>query len=370
MALAVHFTPAGRYTTTTVETVRFERPPRVSFRLLRGPVPHVTDTYGLGRAAGGTAFVDTGELGIDLWRLGEWWGARRRALGTRRGRVVGLDHGGGRTPRATPLTRPGGHRAGPAAPAPVRRDRCSIAGASSAACRRHDDARHSGRRGEPSALAARPARPRLAHPRALPAPRPGVGPRSQGTHAVPQDAETCQRLRPDAGTGFLLVRRDVGSRRSIRRHGRTSMVRKGSPVRVRQRALRSPPQTVGFVVQEPLGSGPRGPPWKRLEAVARERGCARRVPAMRPPHPIAAQACSGDRRTRPRAGCRARHRESRGACVRARALRRFARGGRDGGRPRAARYGGSRRRGGPGRHRSRGRACRGTRRCAQAHRCP
>ena len=76
MALAAHFTPAGRFTTTTVETVRFERPHRVSFRLLRGPVPHVTETYELGRAAGGTAFVYTGELGTDLWRLGEWWGAR------------------------------------------------------------------------------------------------------------------------------------------------------------------------------------------------------------------------------------------------------------------------------------------------------
>ena len=76
MALAAHFTPAGRFTTTTVETVRFERPHRVSFRLLRGPVPHVNETYELSRAAGGTAFVYTGELGTDLWRLGEWWGAR------------------------------------------------------------------------------------------------------------------------------------------------------------------------------------------------------------------------------------------------------------------------------------------------------
>ena len=76
MALAAHFTSAGRFTTTTVETVRFERPHRVSFRLLRGPVPHVIETYELGPAAGGTEFVYTGELGTDLWRLGEWWGAR------------------------------------------------------------------------------------------------------------------------------------------------------------------------------------------------------------------------------------------------------------------------------------------------------
>ncbi len=76
MALAAHFTPAGQFTTTTVETVRFERPHRVSFRLLRGPVPHVSETYELRPAAGGTEFVYAGELGTDLWRLGEWWGAR------------------------------------------------------------------------------------------------------------------------------------------------------------------------------------------------------------------------------------------------------------------------------------------------------
>lgn len=76
MALAAHFTTTGRFTTTTVETVRFERPHRVSFRLLRGPVPHVTETYELREATEGTAFVYAGELGTDLWRLGEWWGAR------------------------------------------------------------------------------------------------------------------------------------------------------------------------------------------------------------------------------------------------------------------------------------------------------
>ena len=47
MALAAHLTTTGRLTTTTVETVRFERPHRITFRLLRGPVPHVTETYTL-----------------------------------------------------------------------------------------------------------------------------------------------------------------------------------------------------------------------------------------------------------------------------------------------------------------------------------
>lgn len=44
MVLAAHFTTVGRLTTTTVETVRFERPDRVTFRLVRGPVPYVEIT--------------------------------------------------------------------------------------------------------------------------------------------------------------------------------------------------------------------------------------------------------------------------------------------------------------------------------------
>lgn len=76
MVLAAHFTTAGRLRTTTVETVRFERPERVSFRLARGPVPHVTETYELRRTDAGTDFVYSGELGADLWRLGEWWADR------------------------------------------------------------------------------------------------------------------------------------------------------------------------------------------------------------------------------------------------------------------------------------------------------
>jgi hypothetical protein len=76
MVLAEHITRTGRLTTATLETVRFERPHRVSFRLVRGPVPHVTETYELRVAHEGTAFVYTGELGTDLWRLGQWWADR------------------------------------------------------------------------------------------------------------------------------------------------------------------------------------------------------------------------------------------------------------------------------------------------------
>ena len=74
MALAAHMTTTGRLTTTTVETVRFERPRRISFRLLRGPVPHVVETYELSPVSAGTTFIYSGELGTDLWGLGSWWG--------------------------------------------------------------------------------------------------------------------------------------------------------------------------------------------------------------------------------------------------------------------------------------------------------
>ena len=76
MVLAADTTPTGPLTVTTVETVRFERPHRISFRLVRGPVPHVAETFELRPTAAGTAFTYTGELGTDLWGFGAWWGHR------------------------------------------------------------------------------------------------------------------------------------------------------------------------------------------------------------------------------------------------------------------------------------------------------
>lgn len=75
MVLAAHFTPLGaRLTVTTVETIRFERPACIAFRLVRGPVPHLTETFELRRTDDGTEIEYRGELGTDLWRLGSWWG--------------------------------------------------------------------------------------------------------------------------------------------------------------------------------------------------------------------------------------------------------------------------------------------------------
>ena len=75
MVLAAHHTPVGfGLTATTVETVRFDPPGRIEFRLVRGPVPHVAETFELSERDGETVLVYTGELGTDLWALGESWG--------------------------------------------------------------------------------------------------------------------------------------------------------------------------------------------------------------------------------------------------------------------------------------------------------
>jgi hypothetical protein len=78
MVLAAHFTPLGGrlgLVAQTVETVRFTRPERVDFRLVRGPVPHVVEAFVLTEQAGGagTRPAYHGELGADLWRAGQRW---------------------------------------------------------------------------------------------------------------------------------------------------------------------------------------------------------------------------------------------------------------------------------------------------------
>ena len=75
MVLAEHFTPVGfGVRAVTLETVRFERPHRIAFRLVRGPVPLVTETFELNPSGEGTAFEYNGELGTDLWAIGARWG--------------------------------------------------------------------------------------------------------------------------------------------------------------------------------------------------------------------------------------------------------------------------------------------------------
>jgi hypothetical protein len=72
-----HFTPLGGrlgLVAQTVETVRFTRPERVDFRLVRGPVPHVVEAFVLTeQPAGGTLLAYQGEIGADLWAVGRRW---------------------------------------------------------------------------------------------------------------------------------------------------------------------------------------------------------------------------------------------------------------------------------------------------------
>lgn len=75
LVLAAHYTRAYGLTATTVETVRFEPPERVHFRLVRGPVPHVVEQFVLHETSDGTELEYAGELGTDLWAIGSWWGA-------------------------------------------------------------------------------------------------------------------------------------------------------------------------------------------------------------------------------------------------------------------------------------------------------
>ena len=83
MVLAAHFTPVKCGTTTTLETVHFERPDRIDFRLVRGPVPHLVESFLLTARAEGTELRWQGEPGTDGWALGEWWGARVARAWTR-----------------------------------------------------------------------------------------------------------------------------------------------------------------------------------------------------------------------------------------------------------------------------------------------
>jgi Polyketide cyclase / dehydrase and lipid transport len=75
VVLAAHYTRAYGLTATTVETVRFEPPECVHFRLVRGPVPHVVEEFALRETDGGTELEYSGELGTDLWAAGSLWGA-------------------------------------------------------------------------------------------------------------------------------------------------------------------------------------------------------------------------------------------------------------------------------------------------------
>ena len=77
MVLAAHHTTVKCGVTTTVETVRFNRPERIDFRVVRGPVPHLVEAFVLEPTDAGTTRVTwEGEIGTDLWAVGGRWGDR------------------------------------------------------------------------------------------------------------------------------------------------------------------------------------------------------------------------------------------------------------------------------------------------------
>ena len=75
LVLAEHLTPIGAgLTAITVETVRFVPPERVEFRLVRGPVPLVAESFELTDEPGHTRLRYAGELETDLGSVGAAWG--------------------------------------------------------------------------------------------------------------------------------------------------------------------------------------------------------------------------------------------------------------------------------------------------------
>jgi hypothetical protein len=72
LVIASHFSRLAGYTAETVEAVRFERPSRISFRHLRGPVPHAVESFELFEEPDGTRLEYEGEIGLDWWFVGRW----------------------------------------------------------------------------------------------------------------------------------------------------------------------------------------------------------------------------------------------------------------------------------------------------------
>ena len=91
MVLAAHFTPLGGrlgLVAQTVETVRFTRPERVDFRLVRGPVPYVVEascppSRPVARARG---WPTTGRSGPTCGGWGSAGASWSRGAGSRRWR--------------------------------------------------------------------------------------------------------------------------------------------------------------------------------------------------------------------------------------------------------------------------------------------
>lgn len=74
LVVARHRTSLPLMDAITVEAVGFEPPRRITFRLLQGPVPAVSEEFVLEDENGTTSLVYRGELQADFWALGSWYG--------------------------------------------------------------------------------------------------------------------------------------------------------------------------------------------------------------------------------------------------------------------------------------------------------
>jgi hypothetical protein len=70
MVVAAHRTRPRFFASVTVESVKFEPPDRVTFRHLRGPVPHAEEEFLLRTVNGETELEYRGTIGLDFWFLG------------------------------------------------------------------------------------------------------------------------------------------------------------------------------------------------------------------------------------------------------------------------------------------------------------
>jgi len=67
LVVAAHHTRLSLLTSTTVESVRFEAPERISFRLLRGVAPSVMEEFTFDESGHRTVMRYQGELAMDFW---------------------------------------------------------------------------------------------------------------------------------------------------------------------------------------------------------------------------------------------------------------------------------------------------------------
>lgn len=70
LVLARHWTESRFVRAETLEIVGFEAPTRISFRHVRGPVPHAVEEFRISGTENRSVLEYRGEIGLDFWWLG------------------------------------------------------------------------------------------------------------------------------------------------------------------------------------------------------------------------------------------------------------------------------------------------------------